>query len=186
MADNNDTPGRLADSIKHLNKQKGLPPVHDWNPDFCGDIDMRICRDGSWHYMGSPIGRQAMVRLFSTILRHDSDNHYYLVTPVEKVRIQVDAAPFVAVSVEQRNSELVFTTNVGDEVVLGSSHPLRVEENPQTGEPAPYIHVRDRLEALVHRNVFYQLVEWGEERVEDREKKLCISSGGSYFSLGTL
>ena len=186
MADNNYSPGQLAASIQQFHQKQSLPPVHEWNPDFCGDIDMRILRDGSWHYMGTPIGRQQMVRLFSTILRHDPDNHYYLVTPVEKVRITVDDAPFVAVEVRRQDGELVFITNVGDEVVLGDEHPLRVEVNAETGEPAPYIHVRDRLEALVHRNVFYQLVEWGEEQLSGSAKKLCIKSGNNYFSLGDL
>ncbi|HEY6611451.1 MAG TPA: DUF1285 domain-containing protein, partial [Pseudomonas sp.] len=129
---------------------KGLPPVHLWNPPFCGDIDMRIARDGSWFYMGTPIGRKPMVRLFSTILRRDGDA-YFLVTPVEKVGIRVDDAPFVAVELEVEGEgeaqQLRFRTNVEDQVVAGAEHPLRVELDAQTGEPAPYVHVRANLEA---------------------------------------
>jgi len=166
---------------------KGPPPVHLWNPPFCGDIDMRIARDGSWFYMGSPIGRKALVRLFSGILRREGDD-YFLVTPVEKVGIRVEDAPFVAVSlqVEGRGEDqlLRFTTQVGDEVVAGSEHPLRVELNPLTQEPAPYLHVRANLEALVHRNVFYQLVELAQPRLIDGRSWLGVWSLGVFFPLG--
>jgi len=162
----------------------GLPPVHKWNPDFCGDIDMRIARDGSWHYMGTPIDRKRMVRLFSTILRHDADGKFYLVTPVEKIGITVDDAPFVAVEMEVRGAGrdqvLAFRTNVDDHVILNSAHPLRVEEDPETGEPSPYILVRDRLEALIARSVFYDLVELAEEQ----DGRLGVWSEGTFFALG--
>lgn len=160
------------------------PPVHDWNPEFCGDIDMRIARDGSWHYMGSPIGRQRMVKLFSTILRHDEDGKHYLVTPVEKIGITVDDAPFVAVEMEVtgegRDREIAFRTNVDDHVVLDADHPLRVETDPDTAEPAPYVLVRDRLEALIARSVFYELVNLTEER----DGTLGVWSRGTFFPLG--
>jgi len=163
----------------------GLPPVHKWNPDFCGDIDMRIARDGSWHYMGTPIDRKRMVRLFSTILRHDADGKFYLVTPVEKIGITVDDAPFVAVEMEVRGAGrdqvLAFRTNVDDHVILNSAHPLRVEEDPETGEPSPYILVRDRLEALIARSVFYDLVELAEEQ----DGRLGVWSEGAFFALGS-
>ncbi|NIU60843.1 MAG: DUF1285 domain-containing protein, partial [Pseudomonas stutzeri] len=126
------------------------------------DLDMRIARDGTWFYQGTPIGRPAMVRLFSTVIRRDGDD-YFLVTPVEKVGIQVEDAPFVAVrldvSGEGEAQLLRFVTNVDDVVEAGQEHPLRVSLDPQTQEPSPYIHVRANLEALVHRNVFYQLVD---------------------------
>ncbi|KEQ11531.1 DUF1285 domain-containing protein [Endozoicomonas numazuensis] len=186
MSDQPVSPGKLAESLKSLQKQKGLPPVHLWNPDFCGDIDMKICRDGSWMYMGSPIARESMVKLFSTILRHDDDDCFYLVTPVEKVRIQVEDAPFVAVSVESKESGMVFTTNVGDEVILNQEHPLWVEVDPSTGEPSPYIRVRAQLDALIHRNVFYQLIEMAEEKTTDEGVELFISSHSQSFTLGTL
>jgi len=163
---------------------KGLPPVHLWNPPFCGDIDMRIARDGSWFYLGTPIGRKPMVRLFSTILRRDGDD-YFLVTPVEKVGIRVDDAPFVAVEVEVEGTgeaqRLRFRTNVEDEVAVGVEHPLRVVLDAQTGEPSPYVHVRANLEALIHRNVFYRLVELLVPRQIDGQIWLGLWSGGEFF-----
>ncbi len=160
------------------------PPVHLWNPEFCGDIDMRIARDGAWFYMGTPIGRKRMVKLFSTILRHDDDGKYYLVTPVEKVGIAVDDAPFVAVEMEVTgegsDQTIAFRTNVDDHVVVDADHPLRVEIDPETEEPAPYVLVRDRLEALVARSVFYDLVELAEER----DGVLGVQSRGQFFPLG--
>lgn len=165
---------------------KGLPPVHLWNPPFCGDIDMRIARDGSWFYMGTPIGRKPMVRLFSTILRRDGDA-YFLVTPVEKVGIRVDDAPFVAVELEVEGAgeaqQLRFRTNVEDQLMAGAEHPLRVELDAQTGEPAPYVHVRANLEALIHRNVFYQLVELAVPREIDGQAWLGVWSGGEFFPI---
>ncbi|WP_257275271.1 MULTISPECIES: DUF1285 domain-containing protein [unclassified Endozoicomonas] len=186
MSDQSISPGRLAESMKPLQKQQGLPPVHSWNPDFCGDIDMKICRNGNWLYMGSPIARESMVRLFSTILRHDDDDCFYLVTPVEKVRIQVEDAPFVAVSVEKKDDGLTFTTNVGDKVTLDQEHPLWVNIDPSTGEPSPYIRVRAQLDALVHRNVFYQLIEMAEEKSSEHDVELCINSHGKTFSIGSI
>lgn len=166
---------------------KTLPPVHLWNPDFCGDIDMRIARDGTWYYMGTPIGRKPMVKLFSTIIRRDGDK-YVLVTPVEMVGIQVDDAPFVAVSLQVEGAGeaqvLRFITNVEDEVVAGREHPLRVELDALTEEPAPYLLVRTNLEALVHRNVFYQLVELAVVREIDGNAWLGVWSSGEFFPIG--
>ncbi len=166
---------------------KGLPPVHLWNPDFCGDIDMRIARDGTWFYLGTPIGRKPMVRLFSTIIRRDGDD-YFLITPVEKVGIKVDDAPFVAVLLDVEGSGesqlLRFTTNVEDGVEAGTEHPLRIDLDPQTQEPAPYIHVRNNLEALIHRNVFYQLVDLAVVREIDGQRWLGVWSGGEFFPIG--
>lgn len=182
-------PGKADDLLAQIPEggRKGPPPVHLWNPPFCGDIDMRIARDGSWFYMGTPIGRKALVRLFSGILRRDGDD-YFLVTPVEKVGIRVDDAPFVAVSlqVEGRGEAQVlrFVTQVGDEVEAGAEHPLRVAFDPDTQEPAPYLHVRANLEALVHRNVFYQLVELAEPRRIDDRDWLGVWSHGTFFPLG--
>ncbi|TKD44350.1 DUF1285 domain-containing protein [Azotobacter chroococcum] len=182
-------PGKADDLLAQIPEggRKGPPPVHLWNPPFCGDIDMRIARDGSWFYMGTPIGRKALVRLFSGILRRDGDQ-YFLVTPVEKVGIRVDDAPFVAVSlqVEGRGEAQVlrFVTQVGDEVEAGAEHPLRVALDPDTQEPAPYLHVRANLEALVHRNVFYQLVELAEPRRIDGRVWLGVWSHGTFFPLG--
>ncbi len=173
--------------LEQIPKSKGLPPVHLWNPDFCGDIDMRIARDGTWYYQGTPIGRKPMVRLFSTIIRRDDDK-YFLVTPVEKVGIQVEDAPFVAVAVtvegEGEQQRLRFVTNVDDEVEAGPEHPIRVVLDPQTQEPSPYVHVRANLEALIGRAVFYQLVELAVPREVDGRTWLGLWSNGEFFPIG--
>ncbi|MCY1432257.1 hypothetical protein D9M71_482480 [compost metagenome] len=182
-------PGKAGDLLAQIPKDKGLPPVHLWNPPFCGDIEMRIARDGTWYYLGTPIGRKPMVKLFSSIIRRDGDD-YFLVTPVEKCGITVDDAPFVAITVavegEGEQQVLRFTTNVEDEVEAGAEHLLRIEFDPQTEEPAPYVHVRSNLEALIHRNVFYQLVELAVPRMIDDQEWLGVWSGGQFFPLGPL
>jgi len=176
-------PELFAADAQKLSGKKGLPPVHLWNPEFCGDIDMRIRRDGSWDYMGSPISRLSMVKLFSTILRHDDDGKYYLVTPVEKVGIRVDDAPFVAVELQTeaqgRDQILHFRTNVDDVVTLDKAHPLRIQL-ADNGEPSPYILVRDRLEALISRPVYYELAGM----VEEIDGQYGVWSAGVFFSLG--
>lgn len=176
--------GKANDLLAQLPKgEKGLPPVHLWNPDFCGHIDMRIARDGTWFYQGTPIGRKPMVKLFSSILRRDGDD-YVLVTPVEKVGIQVDDAPFVAVALEVSGQGaeqiLRFITQVDDPVEVDGQHPLRVEIDPDSQEPSPYVRVRDNLEALIHRNVFYQLVEMAQVQ----EGWLGVWSHGQFFRIG--
>ncbi len=168
-----------------------LPPVHLWNPAFCGNIDMRIARDGRWYYMGTTINRPAMVKLFAGILRREPDDSYVLVTPVEKVGIRVDDAPFVAVELavqgQGREQSLAFRTNLDDVVPLDTAHPLRVALNPASGEPSPYIVVRDRLEALIARPVFYELVAMAEARqTADGGSELGVWSGGVFFALGTV
>lgn len=191
MTDPVSHPDRAGNLLAQIpaSKDKGLPPVHLWNPDCCGDIDMRIARDGTWFYLGTPIGRKPMVRLFSTIIRRDGDD-YFLVTPVEKCGITVDDAPFVAVSVEVEGEGeqqvLRFTTNVEDETVAGAAYPIRVELDPQTQEPSPYVLVRSNLEALIHRNVFYQLVELAVSREIEGREWLGVWSGGEYFPIGPL
>ncbi|TNC74925.1 DUF1285 domain-containing protein [Rubellimicrobium roseum] len=162
--------------------RKGPPPVHLWNPPHCGDIDMRIARDGTWFYLGTPIGRPAMVRLFSSILRKDPEG-YVLVTPVEKVGITVDDAPFVAQDVEPRDGALVFRTNVDEEVTAGPAHPLRVERDAQTGEPSPYLHVRADLWALIDRKTFYRLVDLGDVHPHDGEDWFGVTSQGAFFPI---
>jgi hypothetical protein len=157
---------------------KGPPPVHLWNPDFCGDIDMRIARDGTWFYLGTPIGRPEMVRLFSSIIRKDGED-YFLVTPVEKVGITVEDAPFVAVDFEPVEGGLAFVTNVGDRVVAGPEHPIRVVRDPETGEPSPYVLIRRNLEALIDRKSFYRLVEIGETE----DGWFGVRSGGAFFRI---
>ncbi|MFD1511344.1 DUF1285 domain-containing protein [Lacimonas salitolerans] len=172
----------IVASAKAAQKGKGLPPVHLWNPPFCGDLDMRIARDGTWFYLGTPIGRPALVRLFSTILLREGDK-YFLVTPVEKVGITVEDAPFVAVdfSVEGsgRDQTLTFTTNVGDTAAAGPDHPIRVVRDPESGEPAPYVLVRANLEALIDRKSFYRLVDLGEHH----DGWFGIWSGGQFFGM---
>jgi hypothetical protein len=157
--------------------------VHLWNPASCGAIDIVIRRDGVWLHEGSPIGRKELVRLFSTVLRKDPDG-YWLVTPVEKLRIEVEDAPFRAVRVDRRDGALVFTTDVGDEVAAGPDDPLRVETDPVTGEPHPYVHVRRGLEARIERPVFYELVELAEERDGGDGPQLGVTSNGAFFPLG--
>ncbi|MCV6594509.1 MAG: DUF1285 domain-containing protein [Silicimonas sp.] len=169
----------LASSARAASKG-GLPPVHLWNPPDCGDLDIRIARDGTWFYLGTPIGRPELVRLFSTILRKDEDR-YVLVTPVEKVGITVDDAPFVAVdfTVEGDGAaqSLTFETNVGDFAAAGADHPIRVVRDAETGEPSPYVLIRDRLEALIDRKSFYRLVEIGAHHKD----WFGIWSGGQFF-----
>lgn len=146
-------------------KSRGLPPVHLWNPDYCGELDIRIARDGTWFYLGTPIGRPELVKLFSSILKKE-DGSYYLVTPVEKVGIVVDDAPFVAVDFEVsgqgRDQVLRFETQVADFADAGPDHPVRVVRDAETGEPSPYVLIRAELEALIDRKSFYRLVELGE------------------------
>ena len=166
-------------------KDKGPPPVERWNPPFCGDIDMEIRSDGTWFYMGSPIGRQPLVRLFSTVLRKDEDGRIYLVTPVEKLGIRVVDAPFVAVemNVSERQGEriITFRTNVGDIVEAGAEHPLRFVVHGENNELKPYLHVRGRLEALVSRAVMYDLVALGETVDVDGISMFALRSGGQVF-----
>jgi hypothetical protein len=176
--------GKADDLLAHIpTAKKGLPPVHLWNPEFCGHIDMRIARDGTWFYQGTPIARPAMVKLFSGILRRDGDE-YVLVTPVEKVGIVVDDAPFVVIDMqvtgEGEQQTLRFTSNVEDTFDAGEEHPLRVETDPCTHEPSPYVRVRRNLEARIHRNVFYRLVELAVVR----DGWLGVWSGGVFFPIG--
>ncbi|NGO54603.1 DUF1285 domain-containing protein [Allomesorhizobium camelthorni] len=166
---------------------KGLPPVERWNPDFCGDLDIEIKADGTWFYLGTPIGRMPLVQLFSTVLRKDADGKTYLVTPVEKVGIRVVDAPFVAVEMsvtgEGDAQKITFRTNVGDVVEAGPEHPLRFVDEPETGGLKPYILVRGRLEALVARPVMYELVQYGEEIEVDGRMMFAVRSGGEVYPI---
>jgi uncharacterized protein len=165
--------------------KRGLPPVDRWNPPFCGDLDMEIRADGTWFYMGTPIGRAPLVRLFSTVLRKDEDGKTYLVTPVEKVGIRVVDAPFLAVEMQvtDRDGEpvLTFRTNVGDVVEIGAEHPLRFETVGEDRQLKPYLLVRGRLEALVSRAVMYDLVELGEVIDVDGVAMFAVRSNGVVF-----
>ena len=175
--------GVLAAAAPVTSGARSLPPVHLWNPAHCGDIDIRIARDGTWFHDGSPIGRAPLVRLFSTVLRKDPDG-FHLVTPVEKLRIRVDDAPFLATRVDRVGGALRFLTNVGDEVEAGPDHPLTVERDAGSGQPAPYLHVRRGLMARLTRPVFYELVDMAEARTTAAGEELGVWSGGAWFTLG--
>lgn len=171
----------LAASLK-ATKTRGLPPVETWNPPFCGDIDMEIRRDGTWFYEGTPIGRPGLVKLFASILIREGDD-YFLVTPVEKVGIRVQDAPFVAVDFEASGKgqaqRLTFTTNLEDITVAGPEAPLRFVRDDETGEPSPYVRVRRNLEALIDRKSFYRLVDLGVHH----DGWFGVWSGGVFFGI---
>lgn len=180
-----DNPKSGLNAVAEAAKQapgKGLPPVHLWHPEHCGEIDIVIRADGVWMHEGSPIGRRELVRLFSTVLRKDPDG-YHLVTPVEKLKIIVEDLPFRAIAMRREGGDtLIFTSDVGDEVRASEADPIVVETDPTTGEPAPRIHVRRDLWARIARSVFYEMVEMAQE-VDGR---LVIRSGGQVFSLGAV
>lgn len=185
-----ETPNALAALIERAagdrnSGKDGLPPVHLWNPPHCGDIDMRIKADGTWFYMGTPIGRMALVRLFSTVLRKDDDGQTYLVTPVEKIIVHVEDAPFIAVEMSKSEQDgaqqLTFRTNVGDVATAGIDNPLRFEVSGENEQLKPYLLVRGRLEALVSRAVTYDLLALGEEVEIAGEAMFAIRSGGQVF-----
>jgi len=166
--------------------RKGPPPVHLWNPPFCGDLDMRIASDGTWFYLKTPIGRPALVKLFASVLKRE-DNKYFLVTPVEKCGIVVEDAPFLAVELKAEKTAqgqvLHFRTNVDDWVACGRDHALRFEPEPETGGLKPYLHVRRNLWAKVTRALFYDLVDLGEERMIGGARLFGIASGGEFFAM---
>jgi len=166
---------------------KGAAPVERWNPDFCGDLDMEIKQDGTWFYLGTPIGRMPLVQLFSTVLRKDADGKTYLVTPVEKVGIRIVDAPFIAVemdvSVSGDDQVITFRTNVGDVVEAGPGNPLRFVDEDETGGLKPYVLVRGRLEALVARPVMYELVAHGEEIDVGGRKMFAVRSKGEVYPI---
>jgi hypothetical protein len=175
------TAAGLAASVS-ATKTRGLPPVETWNPPFSGDIDIVIKRDGSWFHEGTPIGRRGMVKLFASILIRE-DNKYFLVTPVEKVGIRVEDAPFVAIDFDVqgdgRDQTLVFKTNLDDVATASDDFPIRVVRDTETGEPSPYIRVRRNLEALIDRKSFYRLVDLGEHH----DEWFGVWSKGTFFGL---
>jgi len=178
--------GGLEAIAATLPRGKGLPPVERWNPPFCGDLDMRIAGDGTWFYQKTPIGRLPLVKLFASVLKKEGDK-YFLVTPVEKVGLTVDDAPFLAVAMtaardDQDRQMLSFRTNVDDEVTAGPGHALRFEPEV-TGGLKPYLHVRRDLWAKVTRAVFYDLVALGEERDVDGKRMFGIASAGAFFPM---
>lgn len=181
-------PGLAALLSRAADPGKGKPPVDKWNPPFCGDLDIRISRDGSWSYMGSTIQREALVKLFASVLRKDEDRRHYLVTPVEKVGITVEDAPFLAVEMhsvgEGRQQLLTLRTNVGDVVEVGDDHPLRFDTEPSSDGLKPYVLVRGRLEALLTRPLLYQLAELLTEEDGEGASRMGVWSGGTFFPLG--
>ena len=189
--DQQDTPTGTAALIESVRKAsaKGPPPVHLWNPPFSGDLDMRIARDGTWYHEGSPIKRAPLVRLFASILKREGDD-YFLVTPVEKVGITVEDAPFIAVDfeVEQENGVpvLVFETNMGDVVRAGADNPITVTVKATTGEPSPYLHVRRDLYALIDRKSFYRLAEHAEPGDTRDGPRMVVRSAGEAFVVGPM
>lgn len=190
-----DTSG-LAEMVRRAMEDRnstgggGLPPVDAWNPPFCGDLDMEIRRDGTWFYMGTPMGRKSLVRLFSSVLRKDEDGETYLVTPVEKVRIRVVDAHFLAVEMQVSENEhgqaLTFRTNVGELIEIGKDHPLRFDIAGKDAELKPYFHVRGRLEALVNRATMYDLVDLGEEVEIDGVAMFAVKSNGQVYPIMTM
>ena len=177
----------LAKAVAAATKGKrGPAPVHLWDPPYCGDLDIRIARDGTWWYLGTPIGRKELVQLFASVLKLE-DGRYYLVTPVEKIGISIDDAPFVAVDFEVADpgpaQTITFETNVGENSVAGPDNPIRVERDPETGEPSPYVHIRSGLEALIDRKSYYRLVEIGEHEEVDGERWFGLRSGGVFFPI---
>ncbi|ASM74085.1 MULTISPECIES: DUF1285 domain-containing protein [Roseobacteraceae] len=171
----------LVASIKAA-KTRGLPPVDKWDPAFCGDLDMQIKRDGTWFYQGTPIGRPGLVKMFASILKREGDR-YFLVTPVEKVGITVEDAPFLAVDFDVegkgKDQELTFVTKTDDVTVAGPDTPIRVERDADTGEPSPYVLVRRNLEALIDRKSFYRLVDIGTHH----DGWFGVWSKGAFFGI---
>ena len=183
---NTPSPEGIAAAARAATKSRTLPPVMTWNPPFCGDLDIRIARNGTWFYLGTPIGRFELVKLFSSILKIE-DGKYFLVTPVEKVGIQVDDAPFIAVDfnevITQGEKALKFETQVGDRVVASHENPIRVERDAITDEPAPYIHIRNGLDALIDRKTFYRLIDIGQHRNHKNEDWFGIISASTFFPI---
>ncbi len=179
------TPESLMAAAKAAQKDGKLPPVHLWNPEFCGDLDMEIKRDGTWFYMGTPIGRYPLVKLFSSILKLE-DGKYFLVTPVEKVGIRVVDKPFVAVDMEAagegRDQVITFSTNVEDVVIASDENPIRIVRDAD-GEPSPYVMVRAGMEALIDRKTFYRLIDLGEAHEVGGQDMFGVWSSGTFFPI---
>ena len=181
----------LSEIIKTAKAQdagEGVRPVDRWNPPYCGEMDMVIKADGSWWHEGTRITRTPLIQLFASILRKDEDGRTYLVTPVEKIGIQVERAHFIAIRVDKEgegvNQKLYFTTDMGDVVEAGTEHSIRIETDPATLEPDPYVNIRGRLEAAMTRPVFYELVDYAQEVQTDAGPQLGVYSGGTFFPLG--
>ncbi len=176
----------LAKAARAVGKGRGPAPVHLWTPDFCGDLDIRIAKDGQWYYLGTPIGRAPLVTLFANILKREGDA-YFLVTPAEKVGITVDDAPLFVVDLEVEGEgatqNVRLFTKTGDEVTVDADHALRVVRDADTDEPSPYVHVRSGLEARIDRKTFYRLVELGATEPRDGALWFGLWSAGCFFPI---
>ncbi|MBB5320583.1 DUF1285 domain-containing protein [Marinobacter oulmenensis] len=181
-------PDAIFDSVKEASPETNLPPIEDWHPELSGDMDLVISRNGQWLFEGRAIPRQATIRLFSTILRREDDGEYYLVTPVEKWRIQVEDTPLLAHSVEVRgladDQVITVTTNMGETLEIGERYPLTVENYPDSEEPRPVVGVRRGLEARLVTNAFYDLADLVDEHVVDGETQLGVMSNGKFWKIG--
>ncbi len=178
--------GRIA-ALLQAERDPGPPPVERWDPPYCGDIGLKICADGTWVYRGSPIRRPSLIKLFANVLRKDADGRTYLVTPAEKVDVAVEDAPFLAVEMEVdgagKGQELIFRTNVDDILRCGPEHPLRFSLQEPSGGPKPYVRVRGRLDALLTRPLYYDLVGLAGEEMRDGRSVLGLWSGGTFFTM---
>lgn len=178
--------GALESTLRR-SESKGPAPVHLWNPPYCGEIGMRIARDGTWFYQGSPIGRAPLVKLFASVLRKDDDGRHYLVTPVEKIGVDVDDVPFLAVEMERsgegQGQTLTFRTNVDDIVSVDAAHPMRFAFEAESDGLMPYILVRGALEARVTRALYYDLVELARTEPVDGVDHLGLWSAGAFFPM---
>jgi len=178
--------GGLEAALREAGDRR-IPPVECWDPPYCGDIGLRILRDGTWLYQESAIRRPALVKLFASVLRRDADGRHYLVTPVEKVDVAVEDAPFLAVEMEVkgkgRRQTLIFRSNVDDVFALGDAHPLRLAPQSRGGGNKPYVLVRGRLEALVARSIYYDLVDLAVAERQGGKEAVGLWSGGAFFPL---
>ena len=181
-------PESLAKRVEQIANKPGLPTVDNWHPDLSGDMDLRITRDGRWIHKGAPLAREAIVRLFSTILRREEDGEYYLVSPVEKWRIQVEDTPLLAhtLTVEGEGADQVvrLTTNVGEVLEVGEEHPLDVGTYPGSEEPRPVVHVRNGVEARLVTAAYYDLAAHATEQEVNGKKIFGVFSRGNFYKIG--
>lgn len=181
-------PDGLQAQLAEVEARQSRPPIEQWNPDYSGDIDIRIARNGDWYYQGEKMAREALVRLFSTILRREDDGEYYLVTPVEKWRIQVEDAPLLAHSLEvsgQGEDQLIrLTTNTGESIQVDRQHPLKVDSYPGSDEPRPVVRLEHGLEARLVTAAFYELARYVTEQPDGNTSRVGVWSAGEFFELG--
>lgn len=181
-------PENLVEQMAKTTKDTGQPPLECWHPELSGDMDLRICRDGQWIHKGEPMGREAVVKLFSTILRREDDGQYYLLTPVEKWRIQVEDTPLLAHSLEVESAGeqqvIKLTTNVGEILEVGDEHPLKIDNYEGSGQPRPVIGVRHGLDARLVTAAYYDLAEHVVEQTVDGKSVLGVFSHGNFYKIG--